>query len=159
MPTLEDKNKMHFTNAFILESYRKSSFVHAGVPHFTNEDIKLEDYIIPAKTTIFANLYHVMHDTNYWQEPDLFNPARFLDVQGHFHQDERVIPFSIGKRYCLGQSLAEKEVFLFLTGIIQNFEIISPPGQEIPSIDLYSCYPSGLGRTAPTYEVILRPIK
>ena len=150
---------MHFTNAFIEESHRKSSLVHTGLPHFTKQDIQVDNYIIPANTSIFPNLYHVMHDASYWNEPELFNPYRFLDANGQFHHDERMIAFSVGKRFCLGQSLAEKQIFLFITGIVQNFQIILAPGQQLPGIGLSDTYPKGFGRKPPRFEVIFKPIK
>jgi hypothetical protein len=69
--------------------------------------------------------------------------------------DERVIPFSIGKRYCLGKSLAEKEFFIFAACLLQRFEFRSVPGVTLPSyVDIY---PDGATiRTAPHYQVILR---
>ena len=58
---------------------------------------------------VFANLYHVMNDPAYWQEPRTFRPDRFIDqLTGEFIQDERVIPFGVGRRACLGKLLAEQ---------------------------------------------------
>ena len=78
---------------------------------------------------IFANILHVHFDQNYWDNPEVFNPSRFIDEKTQtFKTDERLIPFSIGKRYCLGQSLAEKEYFLFFVGLLQKFEF-QPAGK------------------------------
>ena len=78
---------------------------------------------------IFANILHVHFDQNYWENPEVFNPSRFIDEKTQtFKTDERLIPFSIGKRYCLGQSLAEKEYFLFFVGLLQKFEF-QPAGK------------------------------
>lgn len=38
-----------------------------------------------------------------------FNPERFLEVEG---LDKKMIPFGIGKRACLGESLAKAELYL-----------------------------------------------
>ena len=71
-----------------------------------------------------------MHfDQNYWDNPEVFDPSRFIDEKSQtFKTNERLIPFSIGKRYCLGQSLAEKEYFLFFVGLLQKFEFL-PTGK------------------------------
>ena len=78
---------------------------------------------------IFANILHVHFDQTYWENPEEFNPNRFIDEKSQtFKTNERLIPFSIGKRYCLGQSLAEKEYFLFFVGLLQKFEF-QPTGK------------------------------
>ena len=51
-----------------------------------------------------------------WENPEEFNPDRFLNDQNHYQNNENLIPFSVGKRFCLGKTLAEQEFFLFLTG-------------------------------------------
>ena len=58
---------------------------------------------------VFANLYHVMNDPAHWEEPRSFRPDRFVDqLTGEFIQNERVIPFGVGRRACLGKLLAEQ---------------------------------------------------
>ena len=84
---------------------------------------------------------------------------RFLDDQGKYVPDERVIPFGIGKRYCLGQSLAEKEFFLFFVGLMQKFDFGSVPGTELPSYDIEKVNVKGILRNTPTYEVLLKERK
>ena len=84
---------------------------------------------------------------------------RFLDDQGKYVPDERVIPFGIGKRYCLGQSLAEKEFFLFFVGLMQKFDFGSVPDKELPSYDIEKVNVKGILRNTPTYEVLLKERK
>ena len=38
-----------------------------------------------------------------WKDPNEFRPERFLDSDGQFQRDDRCVPFSLGKRYCIGQ--------------------------------------------------------
>ena len=40
-------------------------------------------------------------------------PERFLDEQGKYRNHEMLNPFGIGRRKCLGESLARMENFLF----------------------------------------------
>ena len=44
-----------------------------------------------------------MRESDYWKNPDKFDPERFLDEYGLYKSDERNIPFMLGKRVCIGQ--------------------------------------------------------
>jgi len=155
LPGLVDQDKMPYTNAVIQESLRFSSFVPLAVGHFTTHDIPVGDYIIPANSILMPNLCHVLHDPEYWKNPEEFNPDRFMDAEGRFVKDERVVAFSLGKRYCPGQSLAEKELFLFFTGIVQKFRMRPAEGSELPGMGLGDTDPIGVVRCPPAYDVIL----
>ena len=43
----------------------------------------------------------------------------------YFRKDEHLIPFSIGKRQCLGESLAKAQLFIFITGIRKLYIFIT----------------------------------
>jgi len=38
---------------------------------------------------------------------------------------------SLGKRNCLGESLAKMELFLFLSVVVQRYRLTCPPGDEV----------------------------
>ncbi|KFP78376.1 Cytochrome P450 2J1, partial [Apaloderma vittatum] len=71
-------------------------------------------------TILLTNLTSVMFDKDEWETPDTFNPEHFLK-DGRFWKRESFIPFSIGKRACLGELLARSELFLFFTALLQKF--------------------------------------
>lgn len=56
-------------------------------------------YTIPKGTVIIPNLWSVHRDPTVWEEPDDFNPSRFLDDQGNLLRKECFIPFGIGKLF------------------------------------------------------------
>ena len=47
LPRVEDRSKLPYTEAVILETLRHSSFVPLGVPHECRDDVMLEDLRIP----------------------------------------------------------------------------------------------------------------
>ena len=99
-------------------------------------------------------LYQIHHDPMHYNDPKTFNPSRFIDESGHFFKDEQVIPFSIGKRFCLGQTLAEQEFFIFFTALMQQFEFLPDPQTPLPTYK--DIYPKSLIRNVPAYKVILK---
>merc|ERR1712048_408467 len=68
---------------------------------------------------------------NAWTAPEKFDPSRFLDADGNLMKHENFIPFCLGKRVCLGESLAKSELFLFFTGLLQNFKLEPASEEEI----------------------------
>ncbi|KFU98369.1 Cytochrome P450 2J6, partial [Pterocles gutturalis] len=71
-------------------------------------------------TAVSPNLTSVLSDKNVWATPDTFNPDHFLK-DGQFWKRESFLPFSLGKRNCLGEGLARSELFLFFTALPQKF--------------------------------------
>ncbi|XP_052657655.1 cytochrome P450 2J2 [Harpia harpyja] len=125
-PALEDRNNMPYTNAVIHEVQRKSNIIPFNVPRLTMKDTVLDGFHIPKGTILVTNLTSVMFDKNEWETPDAFNPEHFLK-DGQFWKRESFMPFSIGKRACLGEVLARAELFLIFTALLQKFTFQAPP--------------------------------
>ena len=53
--------------------------------------------------------------------------------KGNVRKDDHFIPFSIGKRQCLGETLARAEMFLFFTSLIHQFKFMPEDEQKLPS--------------------------
>ncbi|ODM89500.1 Methyl farnesoate epoxidase [Orchesella cincta] len=135
LPSLSDRPKMQYLEAFIAETLRYSSFVPNGVFHCALETVEFNGYVIPKGTNIFPNLWQVHFDEAVWGDPKNFRPDRFIDENGHYKKNDNLMPFSVGKRVCLGESLARDEIFLFLTSLLQKFSFEpevkgSPPSME-----------------------------
>ena len=153
-PSLADEANMPFTCAVLHESMRHVGLLYLSVPHYTETDIDVGGYKVPAGTTILSDLWGIQNDPDYWKEPQSFNPHRFIDPStGKFVPDERVIPFSTGKRYCLGKLLAEKQFFLFFVQLMQKFEFEPAPGKGLPSYDVEATNPVGVIRAPEKFWV------
>ena len=128
---------MHYTEAFLLESFRYTSFVPMAVFHSTMKDVQYKGYNIPKDTAVISSLYHVMHDPVHFKNPDVFRPERFLNQEGEFVHDDHVVPFGIGKRVCLGESLANSELFIFFVMLLQRLTFQKPI--DMPAPDPRNC--------------------
>ena len=155
IPRLEHMEDLHYTNAVLHESMRLSCVVYNAVNHCASEDIIAGDYVIPKGSVVIPSLMNVMLDPEHFSDPMSFNPSRFLLSDGTFKSDEHVIPFNTGKRYCLGKSLAEKEFFLFFTGIMSKFDINKVPNKSLPSYHMKDYYSATIVRSPPSFEILL----
>ncbi|TRY72131.1 hypothetical protein TCAL_13034 [Tigriopus californicus] len=151
LPSLKDKSKLPYLEAIVQEVHRISALGYLGIPRITGKDTKLGGYDIPRGTRIFTHIYHIMHDKDYWTNPDEFFPERFLDKEGKFQMDERSVPFGIGKRQCLGKTLAQNELFLFVAGLFQAFNFDLPKDKPIPKMEPIP----GFILACPPYDVIV----
>ena len=114
---MTDRAEMPYTEAVICEILRCGNTSPLGVWHTSSEPIAIGDLTIAAYTMINA-LYVSLLKGDYWENGFIFNPERFLNKDGTLRKDEHFTAFSIGKRICLGETLAKTELFLFFTGTL-----------------------------------------
>uniref|UniRef100_A0A384D254 Cytochrome P450 2D15 n=1 Tax=Ursus maritimus TaxID=29073 RepID=A0A384D254_URSMA len=132
-PEMGDQTRMPFTMAVVHEVQRFGDIVPLGLPHMTSRDTEVQGFLIPKGTRIITNLSSVLKDEKIWKKPFRFYPEHFLDAQGRFVKQEAFMPFSAGRRVCLGEPLARMELFLFFTCLLQRFSFSVPAGQPRPS--------------------------
>lgn len=134
VPSLTDKGSLPFTEATIMEVQRMTVVVPLAIPHMASETKEFKGYTIPKGTLVFPNLWSVHRDPTVWENPDTFNPARFLDKEGKLLRKECFIPFGIGRRVCMGEQLAKMELFLMVTNLLQAYKFRLPEGKPRPTL-------------------------
>uniref|UniRef100_A0A3B4H914 Cytochrome P450 2F2-like n=1 Tax=Pundamilia nyererei TaxID=303518 RepID=A0A3B4H914_9CICH len=153
-PCMEDKKSLPYTDAVLHEIQRFLDIIPLSIPHYALHDISFRGYTIPKDTLIIPLLHSVLKDEKRWATPRSFNPQHFLDNNGNFKKNPAFLPFSAGKRSCIGESLACMEIFLFLVSLLQHFTFSCPGGPD--SIDLSPEY-SGFANLPRRYTIIATP--
>ncbi|XP_053195234.1 cytochrome P450 2K1-like isoform X1 [Scomber japonicus] len=133
---VEDRKNLPYTDAVIHESQRLANVAPMAIPHKTSQDVTFQGYFIKEGTTVLPLLTSVLYDESEWESPHTFNPSHFLDNQGKFIRRDAFMPFSAGRRVCLGESLARMEIFLFFTSLLQRFRFTPAPGVSEDELDL-----------------------
>ncbi|GIX68348.1 cytochrome P450 2U1 [Caerostris extrusa] len=85
------------------------------------EETTIEGYKIPKRSVIVSNLYSIHFDPKLYPNPEKFEPKRFLSDQGKRIKMEGPFLFGLGKRACIGESLAQMEIFLLISSLLQSF--------------------------------------
>ena len=139
--------------ATISEVQRVACVAPLSLAHRTLSPTNVEGFTFPTGSVFFANLTSMMKNSNFFPQPEAFKPERFLysnkklasnsstfDLLNNsyrFSKNERVIPFGVGKRYCMGELLARNEVFLFTVSLIQRLQFFPPQEHPTPNPSNY----------------------
>ncbi|KAK7129358.1 hypothetical protein R3I94_017536 [Phoxinus phoxinus] len=149
-PSMDDRDQLPYTYATVHEIQRYANLVPMGVTHETIHPTKLRGYDIPQGTMILTNLAAIFSNKEHWKHPDSFNPENFLDENGHFSKPECFIPFSLGPRVCLGETLARTGLFLYITSLLQRIHFSWPPEPQPLDMDAIM----GFFRLPQTFNII-----
>ncbi|XP_037073766.1 cytochrome P450 2B2-like [Pollicipes pollicipes] len=149
-PSLADRQRMPFTDAFIMETQRLADIAPMGVMHVAEAAFELGGYTVPRGAAIAALFPAVHKDPRNFPDPWTFRPERFLDADGKLQPSKALMPFSVGKRSCLGEAMARSELFLFTTVALQRYNFALPAGCEH---DLSRADAGGLASPVP-YKVV-----
>ncbi|XP_076087525.1 cytochrome P450 2E1-like [Mytilus galloprovincialis] len=134
-PQLSDQKNLNYCVAVIHEVLRLGNISPTSLPHSVSEDVFYKGYKIPKGAIVMPMLDSVLSDESNFPNSHEFIPERFIDNDGNLVDLDKVIAFSIGKRNCTGESLARMELFLYLTSLIQRFELVPPEGEDPPTLE------------------------
>ncbi|XP_071813258.1 steroid 17-alpha-hydroxylase/17,20 lyase-like [Apostichopus japonicus] len=131
LPSLDDRGELVYTTAALYEVMRYSTIAPLALPHATSTDVEFGGYTIPKDTWVLVNIYSMHFDEKLWDEPKKFTPGHFLDESGKVRlHPEGFMPFSTGRRVCIGESVAKAELFLIFAWLFQHYKFSKPIGQE-----------------------------
>ena len=121
---VNDKHRLPFLEATILEILRYSTVLPLAVPHYAEHDTTVGPYRVPQDTIIFVNLWAINHDERIFKDPYKFDPSRFIDENGEVNRARfSSIPFSPGLVNVLATYLLNYSCFYLLVVLCRNTEL------------------------------------
>ncbi len=114
----------------------------------------LAGYDIPKDTLLVGNVYQVHRSPKEWPDPEVFNPQRFLNAEGQFETRAGWLPFSTGKRVCVGETVAKTDMLLCIAELFQRFTFL-PDESASPLTGAYDTV--AFGMLAKPYKITVRP--
>ncbi len=120
---IEDYNQLSnlpYLNAIYTEALRITSPTavlvrktghRAMLRKITGNDGVVRDVAVPNGTFMFGSIRHLHMDPEFWPEPQLFNPERFMGEYVPSFESKHFCPFSSGIRSCPAGGQSVKVVF------------------------------------------------
>ncbi|KAI0871626.1 cytochrome P450 [Hypoxylon argillaceum] len=141
MPTRTNNAELPYLRACLLEILRWRPSLAGGIPRATTQDDVYEGFFIPANTMVMLNIRGINHDSEEFDNPDEFDPTRFLphptgsktspgqSIDSHLRRT--IWTFGGGRRVCPGQSMAQRSLLSTMAKVVWCFDIEAVSPDEI----------------------------
>lgn len=129
-PDMEDVERLPWTRAVIEESMRLTPPVFL-VGRKAREDDEIGGYRIPAGASVMVLIRLIHRDPRVWDNPEGFDPNRFLPENRTGRPTQAYMPFGAGRRICVGSSFAMIEAVLLMAMISRRYRFDLLAGVEI----------------------------
>lgn len=131
MPRSIHRSDLGYTESALHESMRLATVSPTGIPHVTTCDTSVGGYTIPKNTNVVINHWALHHDPKKWDNVTEFRSERYLENGKLGPKPESWLPFSAGRRVCLGEMVAKPELLFIFASLMQRFRWNMPEGQKI----------------------------
>jgi cytochrome P450 len=130
VPTVDDLPRLEYVTRVIKEAMRLFPPAWAVSRHALAED-RLWPYRLPAHSFVLLSPYLTHRHPAFWENPEGFDPDRFLPQREHARHRFAYFPFGGGARMCIGRDFALMEAELVLATIAQRFELHLAPAHPV----------------------------
>ncbi len=141
-PRVHDLSRLPYTERVAKEAMRLYPPAWAIVRN-SLKDCEIGGYRVPAGATLMMSQWVMHRDPRYYDQPERFNPDRWLDERAKGAPKFAYFPFGGGPRTCIGASFATMEGVLVLAAIAQRYQIRvarDRPVEPLPTITLRPRY-------------------
>ncbi|MED5371375.1 MAG: cytochrome P450 [Myxococcota bacterium] len=142
-PRYEHMRELVYLEALLKETLR----IWPTAPAFALqplEDTTVGGYPV-SKGEVIAVLIPQLHrDPSVWEDPERFDPERFMPGRREQIPPNAYKPFGHGQRACIGRQFALQEATLVLAMMLQRFEFVAGHGTPLVVKETLTLKPDGL---------------
>jgi len=88
----------------------------------------MRDKTVEKGASVVISPWLIHRHRDHWDQPDAFNPDRYLNDQSRESLQKAYLPFGMGPRVCMGASFALQEAALILSTVARHFQLFAVPG-------------------------------
>jgi len=134
LPSSKTLAKMPYLKACFKETLRLFP-VLSTLTRTVQEDMELKGYCIPKGTSVQMMMYYTSRTESYFKKANEFIPERWLRDADQRDGGEidpfASIPFGFGTRMCAGRRIAELELYLLATRLVQKYKLAYPENEYV----------------------------
>ena len=119
-PVWNEVQQLSYTRMVIQETMRLFPPIWALIRIAAGDD-EIGGHKIKAGDKVVMLAYVMHHSPKYWEEPEKFDPERFAPERAKKRVKYSYLPFSAGKRSCIGGALSQIENTLALVQLLRRF--------------------------------------
>lgn len=140
MPTVEDFPNMTYTDRVIQESMRLYPSAWSISRRALHED-EIGGYYIPANSIVAMSPYTMHRHPAYWNDPERFDPDRFVPELVAQRPRFAYFPFGGGARQCIGNHFALMESMIIIPAVSQRYRMQLVPEHPVEEHALVTLRP------------------
>ena len=134
--------QLPLTRAVIEEAMR----LYPPVPFLSRAavvDDRVAGYRIPRGSLVMIAPYVLHRHRRLWNDPDCFDPDRFLPPRRDAIDRFAYLPFGAGPRVCIGASFSLQEAVIVLARVVHAVRLHLEPGHVVVPLHRVTLRPSG----------------
>lgn len=129
VPTAADVKQLQYTQRVLLEAMRLYPPIFV-LMRCAKEDDDIGGHHVPAGSNIVLCPYVTHRHTDFWTNPEAFDPDRFTPERAAGLHRLAYFPFSGGPRKCIGNAFAMLQMPIVLAMVAQRFDLTLAPGHR-----------------------------
>jgi cytochrome P450 len=129
VPVVADLEHLKYATMVVHESLRIIPPVWV-IPRDAVKDDEIGGFKVPAKSTVLLCPYLTHRHRDFWENPEAFDPDRFLPENAKGRPRHAYFPFGGGPRLCMGLDMAIMETLLMLAMVVQRYRVHLVPGHR-----------------------------